>query len=316
MLSFLEFIETNGPTGRIKFQKGSCVRQRFKHSSCNRCTEVCTSGALSWRNGNLHWDPDKCQQCLLCCAFCPTGSLSSEDVSFITLLQKLNKADHPVLVCHKQVKSQGHARVPCLGIFANKELLLALSLSLNKTLTLNMINCRKCINYQVITPLEKTINQLPPENLIELVYKQGDLKYKERQCSRREFFSLMRPESTHANSGIVNTLQFSKPPSDYVSKHLPVTREFLIEALKYRAEVKDKIALWPHLQINNKCQHCNMCIAICPTGALSDCEHTQGPPTLKNDRCVACGLCEEFCTQSAIKIINDNNVKTIQYGHD
>lgn len=298
----IQSIQSLVPKDTISIQKGSCIRQRFKRSDCHRCLDICPSGALTWRAGNLHWSQDQCQGCLLCNAVCPTGALSSDDVSYVSLLKKLQNIESPVLACAGQSKTPGHARVPCLGVFAEQELLLAFSLALGKTLQLNMTRRRQCHNSAVVAPLENMVRQLPEDVQVKLVFDQDCLDFEERQCNRREFWGLIRPSLKSTDSSIVDQIQISKPPSDYVTKHLPASRDLLLQTIKLRPDRSKWITeqFWPRLHFNDNCQACNMCVAICPTGALSASEEALKPPTVTAERCVACSLCEDFCPHTAL----------------
>ena len=131
MFNFLSVLHSFAPQETtISIHKGSCALQRYKRSNCQQCFAICPSGALSWGDGALLWNQAQCQNCLLCISACPLGALHSDTVSYVSILKKLQAAESPVLGCRGQGKTQGHARVPCLGVLANHELLLALSLIL------------------------------------------------------------------------------------------------------------------------------------------------------------------------------------------
>jgi glycyl-radical enzyme activating protein len=49
-----------------------------------------------------------------------------------------------------------------------------------------------------------------------------------------------------------------------------------------------------------KCTHCFKCVAVCPTGALSERDKTL---QVAFDLCIACGNCVEECPESALKIL-------------
>ena len=54
------------------------------------------------------------------------------------------------------------------------------------------------------------------------------------------------------------------------------------------------------------CKGCGICIEKCPVGALSFGENlgVYGTPTpdIEIDKCIACGNCQRFCPDSAIKV--------------
>jgi Fe-S-cluster-containing hydrogenase component 2 len=303
--NYLEVILSSIPKGTLSIHKGSCARHRFVRSDCRCCFDVCPSGALTRREGELHWNPDQCQGCLVCSAVCPTGALCSDDVSYVSLLKKIDSIERPVLACTGQPKSQGHARLPCLGALANAELLLALSLALGRPIRLNMTSCVRCHNSSVIPHLEKTVQKLPEGISVDLIFTRASLDFEERPYSRREFFGLIRRRSEQTDTCIADRIQIDKPPSDYVTKRLPASRDLLLQVVDQFPDVLKSIAdpFWTHLHFNDNCQSCNTCVAICPTGALSASDVTGDPPVLNPEQCVGCRLCETFCTHSSVKVL-------------
>ena len=56
------------------------------------------------------------------------------------------------------------------------------------------------------------------------------------------------------------------------------------------------------------CKGCGLCIAKCPSEALSwaDMLGIYGTPSVvANDKCVACGICEITCPECAISVVRN-----------
>lgn len=304
MLSYLNIFLPKVVEETISIHKGNCLRQRFKGSDCSRCFEACPSGALSLKDGQITWDQNLCQTCLICCAVCPTGGLTFDAVPSVAIIKKLHEVESPVLACSRQGEIEGHAQVPCFGIFADPDLLLALTLALKKPLKLNMTRCQQCHNSAVIHPLKETVRKLPAGVQVKLIFEKENLEFVERQCDRREFFKMIRP-AAKKKSGIVDRIKLSRPTYDYVTKRLPASRELLLQTARLLKKDNNKTAelSWPVLKFNNNCKHCNICAALCPTGALAVSIKGVKPPTVIRERCVACGLCEEFCPHSGVQVL-------------
>ncbi|PKN69180.1 MAG: glycyl-radical enzyme activating protein [Deltaproteobacteria bacterium HGW-Deltaproteobacteria-12] len=54
------------------------------------------------------------------------------------------------------------------------------------------------------------------------------------------------------------------------------------------------------LYFENQCQHCGICVAVCPTGALSP--QDDGTPRCDRRKCLACGACTDACPHDARSI--------------
>ncbi len=301
------------PMDRLLIQRGSCVRHRFAASTCSACFDICPTKAFDWRETGLHWEAGQCQGCLLCVASCPSGALQGSEISFVSLLQELTKVDRPVLACSARPETLGHARLPCLGILAHTELLLAIQLALGSPLQLNLTACADCQNNAIIEPLQKTLKKLDkvptmqPDS-IELIREEKQLHYQERSCSRREFFSLLRNRSQHAGSCIAERLQAENNPVAYGVKELPATRKLLLQIFEYLPAARKEISatLFPHVKFSADCRACTGCVGICPTGALLPPEENGSPPAFQAESCTGCKLCEQFCSRSGLKITQSN----------
>lgn len=304
MFNYLKLIQSVAPKETLTLHKGSCVRQRYKRSDCAHCFDVCPTGALAWQGGELRRDEKLCQSCLLCTAVCPMGALISDDVSFVAIIKKLKEVAAPVLGCTRQAETQGHARVPCLGLWANRDLLFSLSLAVGKPVQLDMTQCRSCHNVKVVAALETACAELPEEGAIKLVQHQEQLDFQPRQCDRREFFSLFRGSRDTAAQDPVEGIQIDKPPTNYRSQRLPVGRSLLLQFLKIYPERAGllKPSYWPRVSFTDSCRACQSCTSICPTGALAKTDRSVVSPAFNQRKCVTCKLCEEFCKRGAIHI--------------
>jgi ferredoxin len=194
-------------------------------------------------------------------------------------------------------------------LLANNELLLAMGLALGRTIRLNLTGCATCQNVAVVAPLKKVQQRLSTfsryENIaIELVFDEKSFDYQERTCNRREFFSLLRNRSKRAGISVVDRLSVA-PTTAYGSKQLPVSRQLLLQVLQQRTDLQAGLAteLFPHRVTAESCRDCTGCVGICPTGALAPPAEMPQAPSFVAERCIACKLCEDFCTQAGTQII-------------
>lgn len=297
------------PEDRLRIDRGRCLRHRLSISTCRNCFDSCTRGALTWSETGLHWNQDKCSGCLLCTAACPTDALISNGLALGDLLQRLDDVDTPLLACTHGSATQAHARVPCLGLLADPQLLLVLQLALGKDLRLNTSACADCENCHILPVLQQSVQQaqitaaeLPGS--VKIIESTPELDYREKSCSRREFFTFLSNRSRQTGLSLVNRLHVDRSTENYGKKSLPLIRRLLLQLGKSSAAIRALLdtKILPELTMSAACKGCTACVGICPTGALSSPAERGSEPVVVKDRCIACNLCVEFCHQSAIEL--------------
>lgn len=297
------------PLHNVRVERGRCLRHRLSTFSCRNCFTVCATGAMGWTASGLHWDKDKCSDCQLCAAGCPTDALTSANLPLGDLLQRLDEVDTPLLACSFNPQSQGHARVPCLGMLADPQLLLVLQLALGKELRLNVSSCAACENCRILPALRLSVQkiaELTPglPGSVKVIDSTPQLDYREKNCSRREFFTFLNRRSRQTGLSLVNRLRLDTTSGSYGKKSMPLTRQLLLQLGKASSAVREMIdtRILPELTFASDCRGCAACVGICPTGALASPDIRGNKPQIKRDRCTACNLCVEFCRQAAITV--------------
>lgn len=303
------FLKALAEQSALRIEPGRCLRHRLSISGCRNCFAVCSTGAMSWTETGLHWDEEKCTGCLLCAAGCPTDALISNQFSIGDLLQRLDEVDSPVLACSFNPQTQGHGRVPCLGLVADPQLLLVLQLALGKELRLNTSACATCDNGRILPALHDSVQKVTElaqglPGSVKVIESSAQLDYREKNCSRREFFTFINRRSRQTGLSLVNRLRLDTSSGSYGKKSLPLTRQLLLQLGKASAVVQEMIeaTILPQLTFVSACRGCTACIGICPTGALASPEIRSNKPNVKKERCITCHLCVEFCRQSAITV--------------
>lgn len=289
----------------VRVERSRCVLHRFKPAGCGNCFAACPTGAIRWGDEGLEWQEAECRRCFLCVAACPSGALGVRDFALVPQLRSLGQQDKPVLSCSGMPESKGHARVPCLGLMSDPELLLVTMLAVGKPLQLNMTHCATCPNNAVIAPLSSVLPLV--RDLIEevrLVTAEADLDHREPGVSRRELFRILRSKSREVAGSLADSLQ-SAPAKSYGDKVIPEARFLLLQLLgklstERRAELSARI--FPTIEIKAFCSGCTGCVGLCPTGALLPPSTPGTPPTPHPQNCTECGLCTAFCRTEAIRI--------------
>lgn len=311
MLSGASPLNLLTPGAVIACDRSRCLRHRFSPSGCRLCMEVCPHDAIAWDEAaGLQRDQRVCRGCLLCAAICPTGALTPNEISLVGLLQQLSEVGQPVLACSTRPAGQGHARLPCLGLLADPELLLAIQLLLDKPLKLNLTGCAECQNAAICAPLKDACAQLQALGLedlkmIHLVMAASEIDFKEKAVSRRELFSLFRSKTRQGAATALERIRRA-PGRIFRDKALPSGRTLLLkvlECLPDRQLAARVASVFPKLEWSKDCTGCTGCVGICPTGALTAAEASGDPPDFLSKLCTDCRLCMEFCRHSAISAL-------------
>ncbi|MFO7813733.1 MAG: 4Fe-4S binding protein [Pelovirga sp.] len=297
------------PQDTLRIERGRCLRHRLSSSSCRNCFTACTTGAITWTENGLHWNQERCTGCLLCVASCPTDALTSNQLAVADLLQRLDEVDTPLLACSFNPQTQGHARLSCLGLLADPQLLLALQLALGKELRLNASACATCENCHILPALHQSAKQVTElaqslPGAVKVIESAPQLDYREKSCSRREFFNFLNRRSRQTGMSLVNRLRLDTSSGSYGKKSLPLTRQLLLQLGKASCAVREMIEtkILPKVTFGSDCRGCTACVGICPTGALVSPDVRGSQPQVNKDRCTACNLCVEFCRQAAITV--------------
>lgn len=72
--------------------KDRCMLVRNRNANCLRCTQVCTTGAISLGDEGVLVDPDKCIGCGTCASACPTCCLEARNPSDAQLFARARQA--------------------------------------------------------------------------------------------------------------------------------------------------------------------------------------------------------------------------------
>ncbi|MEO0917250.1 MAG: 4Fe-4S binding protein, partial [Pseudomonadota bacterium] len=73
----------------IRFEETLCAHSRASRTGCNRCLNVCPTGAITPSGDTVSIDPDICAGCGACAAVCPSGAASYDDPPVTTLFTRL-----------------------------------------------------------------------------------------------------------------------------------------------------------------------------------------------------------------------------------
>ena len=260
-----------------------CLFQ-YTNITCNRCQEICPQQAIH----NREIDRDKCDNCGLCTAVCPTGAIQS-DTDYDAVLTAVKNLSPQVLMC-KKVSPQA---MPCLGAL-NRRLLWALAEK--KELAIDTSRCRQCkpaVADWLADEIKACNTALQAANKppIKLVHVKESAPAKEPVARRSFFRSLFHAASETAAeiAAAQANRQYAFDPVIWLSKQNTTPNE-----------------LFPQLSLTQSCTACGLCHMLCPEKALIVRQENNEPALDFNPlKCTGCGLCVNNCPQTALTLQNN-----------
>ena len=294
----------------VSFEEHLCAHSRASRSGCNRCLNVCPTGAITSAGDSVSIDPNICAGCGECAAVCPSGAVSYDapPVSFLfnrirTLASAYREAGGkaPRLLVHDETHgtemislTARFARglpsdvlplaVPNLSGFGHSEMLVALASGFT---SVDILASPKTEREALDPQLELALAMVPGEEL------------------RVRIISPSEPDA------LCEALYVKPLKALDVNPILPLGGRREATRLAATALVSDTntpIALpagAPYgavLVDTDACTLCLACASLCPSGALGD---NPDAPQLrfKEDACLQCGICTDTCPENAITLV-------------
>ncbi len=121
MVDILERLESKA----LHIEPSRCVKVRNRNSTCTRCADACTSGAITVEGNVIDIDGEKCTGCGTCTAACPTEAIVCDKPSDAQLASELERSIEATkgvagIICgrvaaHKTADVDRVAESLCLG---------------------------------------------------------------------------------------------------------------------------------------------------------------------------------------------------------
>lgn len=319
---------TNAPDN-IVVKVFKCRRMRFYENRCSSCADICPSGAITLEMGP-RINKEACTECMLCASACTSDGLSIDNSKFYATIAALKKVQSPVLGCTMKPGSKAHARTFCFG-YMSEEHILALLYFMREPLQVNLTECGGCKNAFIAGTVEKRLQSVEEKSSlkvfekIRLVRNKADLRYQDVSLDRRGFFEALKKSAFVGMAGLLdNNSEREKIQSYSGNKTAPSKREMLNKVFSGMDEEGRKELssnYYYELTLDENCDGCVSCAAMCPTGALKvdtgesgdlggegeesgesgTCE-LAGGLLFNSSLCSGCGLCASFCESGSIRI--------------
>jgi ferredoxin len=303
----------------ITFRDDLCAHSRSKIVGCNRCLDLCPTGAITPAGDHVAIDAKICAGCAQCAAVCPTGAAAYALPPADALMRKLRVmlaayreagGARAVVLLHDD--AHGGAMIDALarhgdGLPAN-----VLPLAVNEVTQVGLEAVAAAFAYGAAavrfllrgkprhdtTGLHQTIALAEPI-LNGLGFGAGRVAAIETD----DPFALGEALSAIAPADGAPRPATFQP----VGSKRDVLRLSLRELHHAAPAPVDIVALpagapFGSVEINVEgCTLCLSCVSACPTGALSD---DRERPVLRfaEDACVQCGLCKATCPEKVITL--------------
>ena len=294
-----------------------CIMVRNRNARCTLCSDACASGCISFSNGVLTIDPDRCIGCGTCATVCPTCALEARNPTdselYSQCLETLRTNGDTVLIaCEQAARAaqdglDGAVVVVCLGR-VEESLLVSLAAEGANLVRLVGGACDQCehvCGYKTALLVEESTNNLLQAwNSPARVSVDQTLGFEPRKPRR----------STRAHDeGAVDSGE--KPrlpkvmPGGTLPHFIPDRRERLLDALACLGEPDGSnvgARFSGHVDIDvDACSSCRLCATFCPTGAIARFDDPDGTMGLIHTPadCVRCRLCEKVCRHEALRVV-------------
>ena len=311
---------------------GLCKRVRFTHSDCQRCLDFCPENAITFGPGPII--NERCSDCGLCQTACPTEVFQSEVHTDQHHLNKISRSVGKDPVPGKKQRSFFHCQqaerqhrdslpIPCLGSVTENFILGAALLGLDE-IVLTKGDCSRC---RLKRGEQLFINSVDAFRALSksIALENFTLNLKEEQkegevtSSRRSFFARIsgkQEDEIESAPDSKHRAMRTDPGSAQTPKNgtrASPKRQFLRTLLQKAAPNESASVAyeqsfpWGTIKIDeNNCVTCGICVAVCPTGAISRrTEDQQLSHYLVASLCTNCRLCEEACPQNVISFAQE-----------
>ncbi|OIQ32797.1 MAG: (4Fe-4S)-binding protein [Alphaproteobacteria bacterium MedPE-SWcel] len=287
----------------VKTEPLLCAHSRASQAGCNRCLDVCPTGAIAPEGDHVTIDPMICAGCGSCAALCPSGAITYDAPPTSDLFRRVQTLAKAFLDAGGQaprllvVDAHGAEmirlaarfdrglpatviplEVEALNTFGHAEILAARAAGFVEVAILPGPRTDLTVQEQevelanAISPGAGEILQITdPEALCDALYQD--------RARPAPVATPQRPMGTRRQVTRQAALALNAPD---VPLPLP-------EGAPYGAVLVDQEA----------CSLCLSCVSLCPSGALGD---NPDLPQLRfqEDACLQCGLCANICPEDAI----------------
>ncbi|MEO1292542.1 MAG: 4Fe-4S binding protein [Pseudomonadota bacterium] len=302
----------------IRFEESLCAHSRARQPGCDRCLNVCPTGAIVPNGDHVSIDPAICAGCGGCAAVCPTGAARYDDPPFEHQLRRMQTMIDayraagdaaPRLLVHDAAHG---AEMIALAARFERGLpadVLPLEMAELAPFGHHAMLAALAMGYATVAIL------LGPEAERETIEAQTQLAEAMAAGANTEAAGRIVVLDPAEPASLCDALFGTAPTTLGIEPILPLGEPRAVTRLAMTAlagERREPVALgavempggvpYGAVLVNtDTCTLCLACVSLCPTGALGD---NPDRPELRfqEDACVQCGICAQACPETAITL--------------
>jgi ferredoxin len=304
----------------ITFTEDICAHSRSQIVGCNRCLDLCPTGAIVPAGNHVAIDAYVCAGCGQCAAVCPTGAASYALPPADTLIRRLRillgvyreaGGTQPVVLIHDD--AHGVPLIDALARFGDGLPANVLPLAVNEVTQVGLETIAAAFAYGA-SSMRLLLRAKPRHDVSGL--------HRTLALAEPIFLGLgfganrVATIETDDPDALGETLRAIEPPAPsprpasflVAGGKRDVMRLALRELNLAAPTPVDVIALpkgapFGKVELNVEgCTLCLACVSACPTGALGD-DPERPMLRFSEDACVQCGLCQATCPEKVITLV-------------
>lgn len=303
----------------VTFTADLCAHSRSQIVGCNRCLDLCPTGAIAPAGDHVAIDAFVCAGCGQCAAICPTDAAAYALPPADTLMRRLRTllttyrdagGASPVVLIHDD--DHGAPLIDALARFGDGLPANALPVAVNEVTQVGLDTVAAAFAYGA-SALRFLLRGKPRHDVSglarTLALAEPILAGLGFGAGRVATIETDDPDALGAALRAIAPAEGAPRPATFAAAggKREVLRLALRELHRAAPTPVDVIALpagAPFGTVEVKVEGCTLCLACvsaCPTGALGD---DPEKPTLRfsEDACVQCGLCQATCPEKVITL--------------
>lgn len=303
----------------ITFTESLCAHSRSKIVGCNRCLNLCPTGAITPNGDHVAINAQVCAGCGACAAVCPTGAAAYALPPVDALIGKVRTllsvyrdagGENPALLFHDG--EHGLQMIEMLARHGDGLPAHVIPVQVNEVTQIGLETFASAFAYGAssIGVLMRGRPKHETDGTIRTIgYADTILKGLGFGDGRIALLQIDDPDELGQQLYAISAAKPVAKPASFMplGRKRDVMRSALRELQTVAPAPVDVIVLpedapFGKIEVNAEgCTLCLACVSACPTGALSD---NPEKPMLKfaEDACVQCGLCKATCPEKVISL--------------